>query len=149
MEHGDEYLVIKRKYLPTELICYTKPYKLMTFHNPHRRLHQHELPLNYRLCKDLNDFFYKKYMGYVIDIKYLQFSIRVWKDKLAQSKRHVSNPFSLPYWREPHMKSDSIHSTIMLKRQEIENLTVLMKHYFPMYYQSTYQLEQFNIVELE
>ena len=67
--------------LPPELVRYIKQYIPIKTLKHLRRIHTHELPLNYRLCKELNYHLYKKYIGFNIDISITKMDIRKLQDK--------------------------------------------------------------------
>jgi hypothetical protein len=136
------------RYLPQDLVRYTRPYLPISLVKKVRKIRKTELPLNYRICKDLNDYFYTKYIGCDVDIKYLQFSIDLLKTKHIYNKG-VVNPFSLEFWQDPFTNNSYIHAEIAKKELLIDNLKTTMDYYYPMYCQSTSHLNNFKIIELE
>lgn len=147
MDSDDKVLRYVR-YLPQDLVRYTRPYLPVSLVKKVRKIRKTELPLNYRICKDLNDYFYMKYIGCDVDIKYLQFSIDILKNKQLQNKRAV-NPFSLDFWRYPFTNDSYIRNDIANKEDRIAKLKTMMNYYYPMYCQSTSHLNNFKIIELE
>jgi hypothetical protein len=147
MDSDDKVLRYVR-YLPQDLVRYTRPYLPISLVKKVRKIRKTELPLNYRICKDLNDYFYMKYIGCDVDIKYLQFSIDVLKNKLLQNKRIV-HPFSLDCLLYPFASDSYIRREIAKKEDNIANLNTMMNYYYPMYCQSTSHLNNFKIIELE
>ena len=147
-DDNDEYVIININYLPIELIRYTKPHVSKYIVKSVRKLRTHELPINYRICKGLNDFFYKKYIGYDIDIKQLERSIALLTQNRIHCKKEIINPLSLNFWQDPSITDACIHREIENKKQRIEILKIFMAHYYPIYCQSTTHLEKFKIVEL-
>ena len=65
--------------MPPELIRYIKQYLPISLLKKVRKIRKNEIPLNYRLCIDLNDYFYKKYIGFDITIKSCYWSISILK----------------------------------------------------------------------
>lgn len=147
MDSDDKVLRYVR-YLPQDLVRYTRPYLPISLVKKVRKIRKAELPLNYRICKDLNDYFYTKYIGCDVDIKYLQFSIDILKNKQLQNKR-VVNPFSLDFWQDPFTNDSYIRRDIANKEDRIAKLKTMMNYYYPMYSQSTSHLNNFKIIELE
>lgn len=145
--NSDEKVLRYVRYLPQDLVRYTRPFLPISLIKQVRKIRKTELPLNYRICKDLNDYFYTKYIGCDVDIKYLQFSIDVLKNKQLH-KRPVS-PFSLNFWQDPLTNDSYIRTEIAKKESLIDNLKTMMNYYYPMYYQSTSHLNNFKIIELE
>ena len=146
MDSDDKVLRYVR-YLPQDLVRYTRPYLPISLVRKVRKIRKTELPLNYRICKDLNDYFYTKYIGCDVDIKYLQFSIDVLKNK--QLHKSVVSPFSLNFWQDPLTNDSYIRTEIAKKEGLINNLKTMMNYYYPMYCQSTSHLNNFKIIELE
>jgi len=149
MNHSDNMLLKYLKYLPTDLIRYTKPYLPMSIVKTVRKLHRNEFPLNYLMCKDLNDFFYKKYISCDIEIKHLERSITLLRKKQLQNKRNTINTFSMNFWQDPFTNDTCINREIEKTEQQINTLTQTMGYYYPIYCQSTTHLQNFKIVELE
>jgi len=135
--------------LPTDLVRYTKAYLPMSLVRKVRKIHKNELPSNYRVCKDLNDYFYKKYIGYDVDIKNLQFNINLLKNKQVQNKRNIVNPFSLAFWKDPFTNDSYIHTEIEKKEKRIETFEIFMNYYFHCYFHSSVHQYKFKIVEFE
>jgi hypothetical protein len=146
MDSDDKVLRYVR-YLPQDLVRYTKPFLPISLVKTVRKIRKTELPLNYRICKELNDYFYMKYIGCDVDIKYLQFSIDVLKNKQLQTKR-VVNPFSLDFLLDPFASVSYIRRDIANKEDRIAKLKTMMNYYYPMYCQSTSHLNNFKIIEL-
>lgn len=146
--NSDDKLLRYVRYLPQDLVRYTKPYLPISLVKQVRKIRKTELPLNYRICKDLNDYFYTKYIGCDVDIKYLQFSIDILKNKQLHSKG-VVNPFSLEFWQDPFTNNSNIHTEIAKKELLIDNLKTTMDYYYPIYCQSASHLNNFKILELE
>ena len=69
MNNSEERAIRYVNRMPPELIRYIKQYLPITLLKKVRRIHENEFPLNYRLCTDLNNYFYKKYIGIDITIK--------------------------------------------------------------------------------
>jgi|AntAceMinimDraft_6_1070360.scaffolds.fasta_scaffold47863_2 hypothetical protein len=144
----DEDILLKYiNKLPTDLVRYTKAYLPNSLVRKVRRIHKHELPSTYRVCKDLNVFFYKKYIGYDIDIKNLQINIHHLKNKQIHNKRNIVNPLSLTFWRDPFTNDSYIRNEIGKKEKRIETFGIFMDYYFHCYFQSTIHLYKFKIVE--
>jgi hypothetical protein len=146
MMNSDDKVLRYVRYLPQDLVRYTRPYLPISLVKTVRKIRKTELPLNYRICKDLNDYFYMKYIGCDVDIKYLQFSIDVLKNKHIH--KTVVSPFSLNFWQDQMTNDSYIRTEIAKKEGLIDNLKTMMNYYYPMYYQSTSHLNNFKIIEL-
>ena len=149
MNVDDNMLLQYINKLPTDLIRYTKPYLSISIVKKVRKIHKNELPLNYIVCKDLNDFFYKKYIGYKLDIKILQFNISQLKNKQLQNKRNIVNPCSFEFWQDPFTNDSCIYNEIGKKENQIKMLEDYMNYYFYYYFQSSEHLYNFKIMELD
>jgi|GEM_PF-3498764 hypothetical protein len=133
--------------LPPELVRYIKQYLPIKTLKQLRRIHTHELPLNYRLCKELNYHLYKKYIGFNIDISITKMDIRKLQDKKKQNKSTVFNPFSSDYWTTLFTNDTSIDTEISRKEKYIDIYTERMNHYVEYYHQSTQDFHNYKIVE--
>ena len=112
-----------------------------------KNLYQHQLPLGYKISKDLNDHFYKKYIGYDIDIKFSKWQISMIERKIHQNKCRTLdiNDF---YGHSFNTSSTSFHKKIQEQKKDIEVNIFLRKHFLKHYQQSTQQLDNYNIIEL-
>ena len=145
---SDDNVLRYVRYLPQDLVRYTRPYLPISLVKKVRKIRKTELPLNYRICKDLNDYFYMKYIGCDVDIKYLQFNIELVKNKHLETKR-LFNPLSLDCLLDPFASISYIRNDIANKEDRIAKLKTMMNYYYPMYCQSTSHLNNFKIIELE
>jgi hypothetical protein len=135
--------------LPPELIRYTKPYLPISVLKTVRKIQKHELPVNYSLCKDLNDYFYKKYIGFDIDIKMSKLCISMLERKMKQNKCVTSNIFSSDFWQSPVTSNNvSFHTEIKEHENNIKIYTFLHHHYLEYYQQSIQQLDNYKILEI-
>lgn len=135
--------------MPPELIRYIKQYIPISLLKKVRRIHTNELPLKYLLCKDLNDYFYKKYIGFDITIKACNWSISTLKRKELQNKSTSVNPFSYDYWKDVFTDTPSIKNQIVSKEKGIEMYQLFLEHYQEYYNQSTIHMINHKIIENE
>ena len=91
----DEDIIIRQlNRMPYDMIYTINKFLPVSLLKKLRKIHKSELPINYKLIFDLNDYLYLKYIGYDIDIKAIEFSITLIKNQLQESKRKIVNPFS-------------------------------------------------------
>ena len=112
-----------------------------------KKLYQHQLPHSYRLSKELNDHFYKKYIGYDIDIKFSKWKISMIERRIYENKRHsldINNFLSNPF----NTSSTSLYKEIQEHKNCIEDCMFLRKHFLEYYQESTRQLNNHNIIEI-
>jgi len=135
--------------LPPELIRYTKQYLPVSVLKTVRKIEKHELPRNYCLCKDLNDYFYKKYIGYDIDIKMSKWCISMLERNMKQSKLPYVNIFSNDFWQLPVTPNYvSFHAEIEEHENNIKLYTFLYNHYLEYYQQTIHHLNNYKIIEI-
>ena len=89
MNNSDDRVMRYVNRMPPELIRYIKQYLPISLLKKVRRIRKSEIPLNYRLCKELNYHLYKKYIGFNIDISITKMDIRKLQDKKKQNKSYT------------------------------------------------------------
>ena len=132
--------------MPPELIRYIKQYFPISLLKKVRKIHEYEFPLNYRLCIDLNDYFYKKYIGFDITIKSCYWSISILKKKELQEKSKTVNPFTFDFWQDVFTGTPSIKNQIIAKEKSIEIYQSFMDHYKEYHNQSTIHLRNLKLI---
>ena len=132
--------------MPPELIRYIKQYLPISLLKKVRKIRKNEIPLNYRLCIDLNDYFYKKYIGFDITIKSCYWSISILKKKEFQEKGKTVNPFTFDFWQDVFSDSPSIQNQIIAKEKSIKIYQSFMDHYKEYYDQSTIHLRNHKLI---
>lgn len=114
----DEDIIIRQlNRMPYDMIYTINKFLPVSLLKKLRKIHKSELPINYKLIFDLNDYLYLKYIGYDIDIKAIEFSITLIKNQLQESKRKIVNPFSLEYWNTNSISNENVRQEIN-KREE-------------------------------
>jgi len=146
MNNSEDRIIRYVNRLPPELIRYIKQYLPISLLKKMRRIHKNEFPLNYRLCIDLNDYFYKKYIGFDITIKSCYWSISILKKKELQEKSKTVNPFTIDFWQDLFSDNLSIQNQIIAKEKSIKIYQSFMDHYKEYYDQSTIHLRNHNII---
>lgn len=146
MNNSEERAMRYVNRMPPELIRYIKQYLPISLLKKVRRIHKNEFPLNYRLCIDLNDYFYKKYIGFDITIKASHWSISILKKKELQEKMKTVNPFTFDFWQDVFSGSPSIKSQIIAKENCIQIYQSFMDHYKEYYDQSTIHLRNRKLI---
>ncbi len=148
MNNSEERAIRYVNRMPPELIRYIKQYLPISLLKKVRRIHENELPLNYRLCTDLNDYFYKKYIGFDIMIKSIHWSISILKKKELQEKCKTVNPFTIDFWQDVFTYTHSVKSQIVAKENCIQIYHFFMEHYREYYDQSVKHLHDYHIIEV-
>ena len=146
MNNSDDRVMRYVNRMPPELIRYIKQYLPISLLKKVRRIRKREIPLNYRLCRDLNDYFYKKYIGFDITIQACQWSITILKKKELQEKGKTVNPFTFDYWQGVFSDSPSIQNQIIAKEKSIKIYQSFMDHYKEYYDQSSIHLRNYKLI---
>ena len=146
MNNSDDRVMSYVNRMPPELIRYIKQYLPISLLKKVRRIRKSEIPLNYRLCRNLNDYFYKKYIGFDITIKSCYWSISILKKKELQEKGKTVNPFTFDYWQDVFSDSPSIQNQIIAKEKSIKIYQSFMDHYKEYYDQSTIHLRNHKLI---
>lgn len=146
MNNSEERAIRYVNRMPPELIRYIKQYLPISLLKKVRRIHENEFPLNYRLCTDLNDYFYKKYIGFDITIKSIHLSISILKKKELQEKCKTVNPFTADFWQDVFTGTPSINNQIVAKENCIQIYQSFMEHYKEYHNQSTIHLRNRKLI---
>ena len=94
----------------------------------------------------MNEYFYKKYIGFDITIKSCYWSISILKKKELQEKSKTVNPFTFDFWQDVFSDSPSIQNQIITKEKCIKIYQSFMDHYKEYYNQSSIHLRNHNII---
>ena len=136
----DEDIIIRQlNRMPYDMIYTINKFLPVSLLKKLRKIHKSELPINYKLIFDLNDYLYLKYIGYDIDIKAIEFSITLIKNQLQESKRKIVNPFSLEYWNTNSISNENVRQEIN-KREKLIKENKLLYDYFYDKYIKTYSI---------
>ena len=145
----DEDIIIRQlNRMPYDMIYTINKFLPVSLLKKLRKIHKSELPINYKLIFDLNDYLYIKYIGYDIDIKAIEFSITVLKNQLQESKRKIINPFSFKYWTLEYFSNEYIRQEINKREKLIKENKLLYDYFYDKYVNSTIHSQNLNIIEL-
>jgi hypothetical protein len=145
----DEDIIIRQlNRMPYDMIYTINKFLPVSLLKKLRKIHKSELPINYKLIFDLNDYLYLKYIGYDIDIKAIEFSITVLKNQLQESKRKIVNPFSLEYWNTNSISNENVRQEINKREKLIKENKLLYDYFYDKYVNSTIHSQNLNIIEL-
>jgi len=145
----DEDIIIRQlNRMPYDMIYTIKQFLPVSLLKKLRKIHKSELPINYKLIFDLNDYLYLKYIGYDIDIKAIEFSITLIKNQLQESKRKIVNPFSLEYWNTNSISNENVRQEINKREKLIKENKLLYDYFYDKYINSTIHSQNLNIIEL-
>jgi hypothetical protein len=145
----DEDIIIRQlNRMPYDMIYTIKQFLPVSLLKKLRKIHKSELPINYKLIFDLNDYLYLKYIGYDIDIKAIEFSITLIKNQLQESKRKIVNPFSLEYWNTNSISNENVRQEINKREKLIKENKLLYDYFYDKYVNSTIHSQNLNIIEL-
>jgi hypothetical protein len=145
----DEDIIIRQlNRMPYDMIYTIKQFLPVSLLKKLRKIHKSELPINYKLIFDLNDYLYLKYIGYDIDIKAIEFSITLIKNQLQESKRKIVNPFSLEYWNNNSISNENVRQEINKREKLIKENKLLYDYFYDKYVNSTIHSQNLNIIEL-
>jgi|TARA_R110002153_G_scaffold9731_2_gene39725 hypothetical protein len=145
----DEDIIIRQlNRMPYDMIYTINKFLPVSLLKKLRKIHKSELPINYKLIFDLNDYLYLKYIGYDIDIKAIEFSITLIKNQLQESKRKIVNPFSLEYWNTNSISNENVRQEINKREKLIKENKLLYDYFYDKYINSTIHSQNLNIIEL-
>jgi len=145
----DEDIIIRQlNRMPYDMIYTINKFLPVSLLKKLRKIHKSELPINYKLIFDLNDYLYLKYIGYDIDIKAIEFSITLIKNQLQESKRKIVNPFSLEYWNNNSISNENVRQEINKREKLIKENKLLYDYFYDKYVNSTIHSQNLNIIEL-
>lgn len=145
----DEDIIIRQlNRMPYDMIYTINKFLPVSLLKKLRKIHKSELPINYKLIFDLNDYLYLKYIGYDIDIKAIEFSITMLKNQLQESKRKIVNPFSLEYWNTNSISNENVRQEINKREKLIKENKLLYDYFYDKYVNSTIHSQNLNIIEL-
>jgi hypothetical protein len=145
----DEDIIIRQlNRMPYDMIYTINKFLPISLLKKLRKIHKSELPINYKLIFDLNDYLYLKYIGYDIDIKAIEFSITLIKNQLQESKRKIVNPFSLEYWNTNSISNENVRQEINKREKLIKENKLLYDYFYDKYVNSTIHSQNLNIIEL-
>ena len=145
----DEDIIIRQlNRMPYDMIYTINKFLPISLLKKLRKIHKSELPINYKLIFDLNDYLYLKYIGYDIDIKAIEFSITVLKNQLQESKRKIINPFSFKYWTLEYFSNEYVRQEINKREKLIKENKLLYDYFYDKYVNSTIHSQNLNIIEL-
>lgn len=145
----DEDIIIRQlNRMPYDMIYTINKFLPISLLKKLRKIHKSELPINYKLIFDLNDYLYLKYIGYDIDIKAIEFSITLLKNQLQESKRKIVNPFSLEYWNTNSISNEYVRQEIHKREKLIKENKLLYDYFYDKYVNSTIHSQNLNIIEL-
>ena len=145
----DEDIIIRQlNRMPYDMIYTINKFLPVSLLKKLRKIHKSELPINYKLIFDLNDYLYLKYIGYDIDIKAIEFSITLIKNQLQESKRKIVNPFSLEYWNTNSISNENVRQEINKREKLIKENKILYDYFYDKYVNSTIHSQNLNIIEL-
>ena len=145
----DEDIIIRQlNRMPYDMIYTINKFLPVSLLKKLRKIHKSELPINYKLIFDLNDYLYLKYIGYDIDIKAIEFSITMLKNQLQESKRKIINPFSFKYWTLEYFSNEYVRQEINKREKLIKENKLLYDYFYDKYVNSTIHSQNLNIIEL-
>jgi len=143
----DEDIIIRQlNRMPYDMIYTIKQFLPVSLLKKLRKIHKSELPINYKLIFDLNDYLYLKYIGYDIDIKAIEFSIILIKNQLQESKRKIVNPFSFEYWNNNSISNENVRQEINKREKLIKENKLLYDYFYDKYVNSTIHSQNLNII---
>jgi len=132
--------------LPYELKDIIKAYLPIYAVKNCRKIKKDELPVNYLVCKELNDHFYKKYLGYEVDINYKKHRIDLLKNRYIANKDKYFNPYCFDAWKAMYYNSVTIKNDIWETESRINEYKIFRDYYYENHYKSSCQhLDNFKL----
>ena len=125
--------------LPHELKDIIKSYLPIHVVKKCRKIKEDEVPVNYLVCKELNDYFYKKYLGYEVDINYKKHRIDLLKNRYIANKDKYFNPYCFDAWKALYHNSVTIKNEIWETESRINEYKIFRDYYYENHYKCSCQ----------
>ena len=145
---SNSHLVILNKInlLPPELVRYIKSYLPISILKTCRKIKSYELPLNYRIFKDITDYFYLKKMSHEIDHKAMIQHLQILKIQYSQKLNIYNSIISVSSWSKDIKECVHITSQIQQIERIIDTYNLSEKVVNEEYYTSIIHLNNFKII---
>ena len=131
--------------LPYELVDIIHSYIPIHVAKKFRKIKKEELPTNYLICKELSDHFYKKYIGYELDINYKKRRIELLQNRNIANKSKYFNPYCFDAWKALYYNSVTVRNEICETESQINGCNILYEYYIQYYKASTRHLYNFKL----
>ena len=132
--------------LPIELVRYIKSYLPISILKKCRKIKLYELPLNYRIFKDICDHFYLKKISNEIDHKAMKQHLKVLKIQYCQKQNIYNSIISVSSWFKDIKDCVNITSQIQTIERAIDTYNLSEKILNEEYYTSIIHLNNFKII---
>lgn len=146
MSNSDLLILNKINLLPWELVDIIKSYLPISVIKKCRKIKLYELPLNYRIFKDICDHFYLKKMSNEIDHKAMQQHLKVLQIQYCQKHNIYNSIISISSWFKDIKECVHITSQIQTIERAIDNYILLERILNEEYYTSITHLNNFKII---
>lgn len=146
MSNSDLAILKTINRLPFELMDIIKSYLPISIIKKCRKIKLHELPLNYRIFKDICDHFYLKKISNEIDHKAMKQHLKVLKIQYCQKQNIYNSIISLSSWFKDIKDCVNITSQIQTIERAIDHYILLERILNEEYYTSIIHLNNFKII---
>ena len=137
------------QYLPPDMKYVIKTFIPISILKKVRKIRENELPRNYRIAKALNEHFYMTSVGYKLDINTSNNYIKYLERQLIHLNRQFTNTFNIHECYK--LTTSKMVTTNMLRDKKKDLLLPTIMYYLhnEYYTTSSYQLQSYNIIEVE
>lgn len=137
------------KCLPPDMKYVIKTFIPISVLKKVRKIKENELPRNYKIAKALNEHFYMTSVGYKLDINSVNNYINFLERRLVHLNRKFNDTFNTSEFCQ--LTTSKIVTTNLLKDKKADVLLPTIMYYLhnKYYANSSYQLQSYNIIEVE
>ena len=132
--------------LPIELVRYIKSYLPISILKKCRKIKLYELPVKYRIFKDITDHFHFKKMSNDIDHNAMKQHLNILKIQYCQKLNIYNSIISVSSWFKDIKECVHITSQIQTIERAIDNYILLERILNEEYYTSIIHLNNFKII---
>jgi|DEB0MinimDraft_6_1074348.scaffolds.fasta_scaffold10457_3 hypothetical protein len=146
MSNSDLAILQKINRLPFELMDIIKSYLPISILKKCRKIKLYELPVKYRIFKDISDHFHFKKMSNDIDHNAMKQHLKVLQIQYCQKHNIYNSIISVSSWFKDIKECVHITSQIQTIERAIDNYILLERILNEEYYTSIIHLNNFKII---
>lgn len=135
------------QYLPPDMKYVIKTFIPISILKKVRKLKKNELPINYKIAKELNEHFYMTSVGYNLDINTRNNYIKYLKKKIIHLNSMYYNTYNIHECYQITTNKQVTNNLIENKKIELLMATLMYSIHNEYYTTSSDQLQCYNIIE--
>ena len=137
------------KYLPPDMKYVIKTFIPISILKTVRKIRKNELPRNYIIAKALNEHFYMTSVGYKLDINSVNNYINFLERRLVHLNRKFHDTFNIHECCQLTTSKTVTSNLLKDKKADLWLPTIMYYLHSDYYATSSYQLQSYNIIEVE